>query len=333
MKFKFIKKIATVVSVGVLAFTGYNALVNSNDGTESSSSKLGKVTDLSYDNSSFTLDWKDVKNADYYTVNIDGAEYKAEESEFSHIINKDVTNFKVKACSNDIVNVFSGDWSDTYTYTMEKEQSTIVNDLLAVLDRKNSYGANPQVLTWEIHNTTFHVVALFNVGDRRTIQSVTFCEDEIRKDSTLEEILEIINNSTEGARIDDDFTLTESNFIYDLIQKRMCLGKLKELQDKGYKISVVTAAADEIGERLSGFNVYGLFKAEKSGDVVYVSQSFGHIVKEETGFTNQNYSDIFDQSKIITLLTNESVLTGDFEEFAKLYETALSAQNSKDMEK
>ncbi len=334
MKFKFIKKIATVVSVGVLAFTGYNALVNSNDGTESSSSKLGKVTDLSYDNSSFTLDWKDVKNADYYTVNIDGAEYKAEESEYPFIINKEVTEFKVKACSNDIINVFSGDWSDTYTYTMEKEQSTIVNDFLSILDRKNSYGINPQVLSWTmIEDGALEVFSLFDVGDRKKIYSQIFCEDKITENSSLEEIVEIISNSSHSPILNEECYFTDTNYLNDIMDKKLFEGNVKKYYQQGYKISIVNAGVDDFAKDKAEFEIFGIFKAEKDGDVKFIMQDSYVGLKNRSEFPSVNYVNIFNEDKVTKSLLVDKILTGDFEEFAKLYDTALSAQNSKGLEK
>ena len=311
-KSKIISRI--IATLSALAAVGFGAkyLVNrlssggnSNDGPETVQ-RLSTAQDLSFDESTYTLSWSNVKNADGYKIDINGKVVESDTNKCHYVPNTQNTTFKVQA--TDSTNKYlHSDWSSEYTYTLTNSQvsvgsvTTFVNGMVHTLDVNN-------VVTVYPDDNILCVTAVFDNGRFYKIERTYPSEV-----TSLKDMMENADYGTSGTL--HSFESKNYNSMDYYLRSDSYKGMLEQYRQQGYTFDVVTSQAYRVDDYRMG--VDSTLKLTSGEDVKYVECSMTCLV-EDSAEESYKYTRALvnlDNSKV--RMTSCIELAGDFALFAE----------------
>ena len=324
------KVIKTLAIIGIAAgavFAGYKAISNL-DINIPQSNELKIVKNIQYDDSNYVFSWDAVANADAYITSINGETQQIETNAYFYVPTEEVTEFKVKAIDMD-GEYKDSKWSDVYTYNVQNQEqqdlytqlNLVVSDMLPGEDLKRIIG-----------------MKIAEGGKYLDIQVV--CEyrgqeyfRNVRKEYDTP-ITSLKQGIEEGCidGIGHGREIVDYNSAEYLLKSQSYDGNLEKYRKEGYKISIIssqTVVPEWATNDGSRFDIYGIFKLEKNGEIKYIN------VKYACGITNPSINPAINFTKRLQkeedrIVIEESFfeLTGDFAEYAQKMESIKKAAST-----
>ena len=306
--YKSVQSISIIALLGTLIFSVYSKTDNSNTGGDGESpgsfvgvTTLDAPTELAFDPESSTLSWHNVENATGYQVDFNGSIYDVTETSISLTITVIDNTFKVKAVGDNSY-YSDSEWSSPITYQMEQNALSVyekVNiklgevatrfgyEIVSVLGIKwvslepNEYGDNIQ----------FSVFG--RKGAKENNYIVAFgCPNR-------ESIADMLNNFENaeftGQEVDKIvfYEKTAECFVDGIANDENDTSQLKQLMNEGYTITpiiVYTTEGEDVVKKFR-YELTITCKAEKEGDVKYITATYRIDVLNKSSLEFRNYED------------------------------------------
>lgn len=267
---------------------------------------LSAPQNVAFDKDTYTLSWSSVENASGYQISYNDSLINVDINSTSKqiFLTSEENTFKVKAVGSNIIyegqtNYSDSAWSNEVTCNIVKnaaEQTTFekVNLSLAKIAKENNLELQRVIGISYLDNANFDGTV--------NIEFQTICKDNgVEKNyrfcfgykEAINDIEMFDNLSTA-----DNIGVHENNKIvnYDsakcLINSGDYDGKMKELKEQGYKISVVDSCIRE-GEVLESsfyFDIVGTYKAQLGDDIKYFTSTTQITVKQNSSNEKENYT-------------------------------------------
>ncbi len=289
----------------------------------SSTKKLAKVTNISYDATSKILSWDAVDHADEYNVDINGSTQQAGTNSIYFVPVEQTSNIKVQACDSTDKYVMS-DWSDTFTYTFENEDkltlaevNTFVNGLKASYKLKS---LTSMYITSENSEGILCTQGTFTVNGVDEVVSF-----QTRYDSLLESFSDAMTKEYTRNIIEEEYIAADYNSAQYLIDSNSYVGKMEEYRQQGWNFSVVSSCVGAISS--DTFRIFATYGLTKNNESKFIQSSIECGIKNASTSERTNYTTklLYESERDLEELScNE--YTGDLVDVAKLLEESRKAQ-------
>ncbi|MBE6663933.1 MAG: hypothetical protein E7602_05465 [Ruminococcaceae bacterium] len=304
--FAFLLALAILASVLLLSSCKLKLPNLPTTGSESEEGKLATPKNVSFNDNTNEVSWQGVENATGYLLWVNGNTYEIGAVDLSKkiVLLEGINEFKVKAIGDE--EFADSNWSQTVTYTMtvQAEESLYnkVNIKVAETAKDNGYDYGYELIRvvgissarLEANrfgeNICFEVVAqksgkLYNLqvrygwDDAETVQEMIENIDKAAPIKTYINKVATYNAKNAVTQLDkhDKNKLNEDGSYKSaesLLKSGSYDGKMQELKNHGYQITVLDSVVREGYENGSefAFNIVGTYKATKAGaDDVYFS--------------------------------------------------------------
>ena len=317
-KGKFVKIIATIASIAVIAggsIFAYNTFIKGPDTPVNPDPGPGPVVtvvqletpeQVAFNSENYVLTWDEVDNASAYTIYYNGEEttVDANDTQEQITITAEDNVFKVKAVG-DGYHYSDSEWSEEVTYSIEQNQDQNQDQQQSVFETVNlkiAQVAQERGLKLE------SIVGISSVnlegddyGDHIVFQTIcskngvsSNYELSFKNEghtSSIEDLLNNFGSAVFGNSSKD--TIVDFDSAQYLLNSGAYAGRMEELKNQGYEISVVNSVVREgskVGSKFR-FEIVGTYRAERDGDVKYFTSTNRIDILNPSTKESRNYQD------------------------------------------
>ena len=327
---KLTKIIATLASIAIIAggsIIAYNTFIKGPEtpvnpdpgpGPIVSVVQLETPEQVAFNSENYVLTWDEVENASAYTIYYNGEEttVDANDTQEQITITAEDNVFKVKAVG-DGEYYSDSEWSEEVTYSIDQQQEQgggqqQQQSVFEKVNLKVAQAAQEEGLKLEsVLGISYVNLDGNKYGDNIIFQTVCSkngvsknYELAFKNEGYTSSVQEMLNNF-DSATFNGS---TSSKIVnYDsaqyLLNSNSFDGRMEELKNQGYEISVINSVVREgtkVGSKFR-FEIVGTYKAEREGDVKYFTSTNRIDVLSPSSDAGYNYEGFLSSDKYRTV--------------------------------
>ena len=312
--YKSVQSISAIAMVGALIFSFYGIMGggDTDGGDEGPGPYVGVTTldtptGLAFDSESSTLSWNNVENATGYQVDFNGSIHDVNETSISLTITVIDNTFKVKAVGDNSYYADS-EWSSPITYQMEQTSLSVyekVNIKLGEVAVRYGYEIVDVLgIKWVSlePNKYEENIQFFVVGKKDSKTYNYLVGFACPNNNSVADMLNNFENAEFKAQERDEIVSEYTDaeyFLNGVASDQNDTSQLKQLMNAGYTITPIIYRAEK-GEKVGTKFRYEMTitcKAEKDGDVKYITATYRIDILSPSTKESRNYEGFLTASK------------------------------------